>query len=713
MGKVTRHMGPPHPNYTLVFEDHFEDDELNENAWNYRVGERLGGLNLRENVTLKDSRLVVRFNHEEVNQQMRFTGGGIVTKHLFGYGYYEAKGRLWGISGGLHSSFWSMGIEGDGEITPKSNIVIEIDGYEVDSGKPSSIGMNVHYYVGTHKTVGGVKGTKAYETIDSSVEDFVFGYEWLPNQINWYLNGELVRSLENPKFYGPQNVWLTALGSEVFDHHIDTSCLPGESSWDYFRFYQIDLLGVNLIVNPSFEYNKNKSFSESFIRDLGTPVGWYKEGKTPEAASVHVTDEAYSGECVLRHASSFPFQVTTWVKIPYLPNATYTLSAMVRNPNNGNHCMKVIGIGGEEMILRIPRTEGAQWIKVVIEDIRVTGGECKVAFSSDSEGDCPLEVDDVSFEQYSGKQPHTELAPFPEEEIKAMLPLGEILVDSELPDSGYEELGEWQNSGLPGFVQGSRYAAPLPSNYAKWTPAIPKSGFYKVSFYNVCYENRAEQAIVELSHRGGIESRKICQQGESGWIELGTHHLEQGDYLRITSVSDSKNGSLATATVKFEPVETEALRQMVDRSCLLMADYNRILFEGKFEKLDKQNPDIVPILKDGILMVPMESVAINFGAGTIHMDSGTESVDIFYSDYKIRFKAGSKMMNVLTRDVEMEAEALMYNKHLYVPFTDLAQAFRKKAIVTPVGLAVASDFELTICPERDTQAMLLLSDLFK
>lgn len=47
--------GAPHAHYRLAFEDHFDGVTLNEQAWSYRIGERLGGLNLRENVELKNA----------------------------------------------------------------------------------------------------------------------------------------------------------------------------------------------------------------------------------------------------------------------------------------------------------------------------------------------------------------------------------------------------------------------------------------------------------------------------------------------------------------------------------------------------------------------------------------------------------------------------------------------------------------------------------
>lgn len=45
-------------------------------------------------------------------------------------------------------------------------------------------------------------------------------------------------------------------------------------------------------------------------------------------------------------------------------------------------------------------------------------------------------------------------------------------------------------------------------------------------------------------------------------------------------------------------------------------------------------------------------------------------------------------MNVKTQDMEMAVEACWYNNQLYVPFLDLARAFRKQAMVTSGGLGV-------------------------
>lgn len=70
-------------------------------------------------------------------------------------------------------------------------------------------------------------------------------------------------------------------------------------------------------------------------------------------------------------------------------------------------------------------------------------------------------------------------------------------------------------------------------------------------------------------------------------------------------------------------------------------------------------------------------------------------------------------MNVKTQDMEMAVEACWYNNQLYVPFLDLARAFRKQAMVTSGGLGVPSDFAIKIDSERYDERGCLLSKLFE
>lgn len=61
--------------YTLLFEDHFQGTELNRDNWFERTGEKLGGLNFAENVSVSDDNLHVLFSKIVENGKQIPTGG--------------------------------------------------------------------------------------------------------------------------------------------------------------------------------------------------------------------------------------------------------------------------------------------------------------------------------------------------------------------------------------------------------------------------------------------------------------------------------------------------------------------------------------------------------------------------------------------------------------------------------------------------------------
>ncbi len=118
--------------YSLLFEENFIGNKLNEDIWKYRIDRRTGfgymdGLNLKENAYVKDSALHVVLNHELINGKWENTGGGVISKLNCGYGYYECLSKPFMEGHGVHTSFWQRGSS-----TPNNNI-FEIDAYEIDS----------------------------------------------------------------------------------------------------------------------------------------------------------------------------------------------------------------------------------------------------------------------------------------------------------------------------------------------------------------------------------------------------------------------------------------------------------------------------------------------------------------------------------------------------------------------------------------------------
>jgi hypothetical protein len=100
----------------------------------------------------------------------------------------------------------------------------------------------------------------------------------------FYDQGKVVAKADFPDLVAAQNVWLTALngvGKVAADKQ------PGETRFDYFRFYARDYPGANLLGNGGFEYNQDKS-------DLQRPVAWREEGDA--AASRVVRGGAAPGD---------------------------------------------------------------------------------------------------------------------------------------------------------------------------------------------------------------------------------------------------------------------------------------------------------------------------------------------------------------------------------------------------------------------------------
>jgi len=68
MTSVAKAEPPAGKGYTLLFDESFSGDTLNTENWYYRVGPRTGigidGLNLKENVYIKDGVLHIVAKHE-------------------------------------------------------------------------------------------------------------------------------------------------------------------------------------------------------------------------------------------------------------------------------------------------------------------------------------------------------------------------------------------------------------------------------------------------------------------------------------------------------------------------------------------------------------------------------------------------------------------------------------------------------------------------
>lgn len=245
--------------YKLVFSDEFNGKVVDEDKWFYRTGERLLSTQLKENVSVADGNLRLALKREKAGK-LDHTAGGVISKQVFVYGYFEARFRC-PKTAGWHTSFWTMhynsvGTErilgedyarrvergkanGAGDVRAQ-----EIDICEQDSVNNKSYSAGVIDWSGKSGKRSKDFGRVRYRdtTPDFAADFHVFGCEFTPVKVKFYLDGKLTHETDAGQFpHGPQQVWLTCVavlwGDPKKPDKVDDSALPQYADFDWVRVY--------------------------------------------------------------------------------------------------------------------------------------------------------------------------------------------------------------------------------------------------------------------------------------------------------------------------------------------------------------------------------------------------------------------------------------------------------------------------------------------
>ena len=239
----------------LVFEDEFDKDgSLNTELWNYDLGDGSdqgipgwGNNELQfytdrtENVSVENGYLLITARQEDFNGAS-YTSGRLQTKGKFQqkYGRFEARMRL-PYGQGMWPAFWLLGDDSDGSIWPQ---IGEIDAMEYRGQNPSVVLGTVH---GPGYSAGE-SITKSYTLPNDRFDTgfHIFGVEWGPNYINFYVDDVLYNQItpedvtgewvfNDRPFYMLIN--LAVGGSFVGNPNTETE-FPQTMLVDYVRVYQ-------------------------------------------------------------------------------------------------------------------------------------------------------------------------------------------------------------------------------------------------------------------------------------------------------------------------------------------------------------------------------------------------------------------------------------------------------------------------------------------
>jgi beta-glucanase (GH16 family) len=186
--------------------DEFDGSEIDTHKWvlgMYWWKGRQPALFSKENVTQADGKLQLTMRKEKVSEEFTslgyrdYTSAAIHTKARSSYGYYEVKAKP--MNSGGSSSFWFQQDSDPAWAT-------EIDVFEIGgkaAGFERKYNMNLHVFrtpeKKEHWSIGGV-WIAPWRFVDAY---HVFGLDWTPKEITYYVDGVRVRSVENTHWHQP------------------------------------------------------------------------------------------------------------------------------------------------------------------------------------------------------------------------------------------------------------------------------------------------------------------------------------------------------------------------------------------------------------------------------------------------------------------------------------------------------------------------------
>ncbi|RZK27051.1 MAG: glycosyl hydrolase family protein [Flavobacterium sp.] len=220
--------------YDLAFSDEFNTGKLDITKWEYRLGEKFGGgyasVQIAANVTIKSGKLIVKGVFNDTRTGGRNSGGGIISKQHFKYGYYEARAKMQRTEW-WHSAFWTFN---NINASRKTEIdVFERDNaYDVDDGVLKIRQNIIQHSSGKAITLKG--SVKHPLTFDPAKSFHIYGMLWNKDEVKFYVDGELTNTIPYAVSVYPQDenaIWLSMIGK-------NKTLANGECYFDYVRYYK-------------------------------------------------------------------------------------------------------------------------------------------------------------------------------------------------------------------------------------------------------------------------------------------------------------------------------------------------------------------------------------------------------------------------------------------------------------------------------------------
>jgi beta-glucanase (GH16 family) len=161
-----------------------------------------------------------------------YTCGAVMSKRTVLYGYFEVKARPMNSRGS--SSFWFYKAEPDWWT--------EIDVYEIGAGVPGMeniVHMNVHVFRTPEDGDDHWQKHEEWQAPFNLADDFhVYGLEWDAGYLKFYIDGALVRTVENTHWHQALTINFDSETMPDWFGLPDLETLPSTYSIDYIRVWK-------------------------------------------------------------------------------------------------------------------------------------------------------------------------------------------------------------------------------------------------------------------------------------------------------------------------------------------------------------------------------------------------------------------------------------------------------------------------------------------
>ena len=291
--------------YRLIWGDDFNGKTLDRTKWNYELhepgwvnNELQRYTNSSENTYLKDGNLVIQpiKTVDKETGNVSYTSGRVNTQNKvdFKYGKVEVRAKL-PKGQGIWPAIWMMPT--DDSLYggwPKCG---EMDIMELLGNNPSKVYQTLHY--AKSSTDIQSQGTKTLTKGDFSSDYHIFSVEWNPDNISFFVDGKLTKSI-NKWYTGSEGIGVITYPAPFDQNFYVILNVAVGGNWPGNPDATTDFSKAKMLVDyvkiyQKASYNENVTMPETSVtlRDPNANGNYINNGDFSEAEALNDTTDWY------------------------------------------------------------------------------------------------------------------------------------------------------------------------------------------------------------------------------------------------------------------------------------------------------------------------------------------------------------------------------------------------------------------------------------